>query len=163
MFSTFEMEGMLSSLYRITLMKLVYDHVGSITFEEALNYNPYFDSADSFSLLFEKLINQIVDISYFFEGHQEVDEELQQTPFYDEIRGYDWSTLYFIPNESILKTEFFIRKLEYVFHRYFTGTTLCGTVKGYGIYIGMVGVDLGNYFEQLQYIIEVIKESEGIM
>lgn len=157
--SHFDMEGYYLSLYKTALMKLTYDFIGSLTIEESLKYNPYFESSESFESLFEKLLNEIVDISYFFEGF-EVFEELQNTPFYEEIKDYRWSCLYYIPCEFIKRTDYFVGEHNNTFHRYFSGITLCATVEGYGIYIGAVGIDIGNYFEQLQFVIKVLKESE---
>ena len=157
--SDLEIEGHLVTLYKIALMKLTYDFHNKLTITEPIKYIPYYDSIEQVNELFEKLLNEIVYISYFFEG-KDIHSELMQTSFYEEIKGYKWSNLYFIPCEQVKHTMYEVREFQNSYHRYYTGTTLSATVKGHGIYIAAVEVDLGNYFYQLQFVMKVLIESE---
>ncbi|RKJ73741.1 hypothetical protein D7X33_20195 [Butyricicoccus sp. 1XD8-22] len=157
----FEMEGMFLTLYRYALVKTVSEYVGKISIEEALTYNVYYSDVDSFHMLFEQLLNELADVVYFFEG-DEVEEELKTTPFYPELMELDWHTLFFLPCKSIRKTQIEVDfDFEEVFHRYFKGAQLKATIRHQGIYVGMASEsDLGNYLDQLNFIIKVLQESE---
>lgn len=155
------MEGMFLTLYRYALVKTVSDFVGEISIDEPLTFNVYYSDVESFQHLFEELLNELVDVVYFIEGN-EVEEELKTTPFYSEIMENKWCTLFFIPYESVQKTHIEL-DLDFVevFHRYFKGAQFKMTIQHQGIYVGMASdADLGNYLDQLNFIIKVIKESE---
>lgn len=156
------MDDMYISLYLNYLVKTFYDFFGFVSLDECLNYNSNYSDADCFRRIFEKLINSIEDISYYFEGIDDIDDEIKQTPFYDDFNQYDvrWAYLYFIPLQSI-KTSRFTVEVGFgeVLNRFFTSSQLKMTVAEKGIYVGMdEELGLGNYLSYLQFIINILKE-----
>ena len=158
-----DMEGIFLSLYQYALAKTVSDYVGKISIDEPLSYKVHYSDVESFHYLFENLLNELVGISYFFEG-EDVRKELETTPLYPQIMVENWDSLFFIPLESIQTTQVEL-DLDYeeAFHRYFKGTQFKATIQNQGIYLGMAEEsDIGNYLDQLNFIIKVLKESEDI-
>lgn len=157
--TTFEAEGLFLSLYQFAMCKTVSDVIGKLSIEDSLNFNVYYSEYTNITLLFEKLINEIAEISYYFVGIDDVRNELETTPLFPEVMEEEWYFLYFIPCDS--KQTYLQLELDYgdSFHRYSKGKQFKATVQNVGIYLGMtIDAELGNYLDQLKFLIKNLIE-----